>query len=199
MRKVILFAFLAGALLLVYLAWPRRTSSALLVAPPAASIPGTTRPSQTIPPPAHAEEALGRQAESTSSGSDPAFTAPLAAPLATPAPVRAAALEAMHTAMVSYDPTKLPVITAYLNHPDEELRQAALENLLQMGEAAAAPLLRAASEKARSPQEALAMLDAADFLELPPAKLVIKSPAPVSDGPGAEPRSAWGVPPLARP
>lgn len=94
----------------------------------------------------------------------------------TPA-AKAAALETMHEAMVSYDPAKLPGIVAYLNHPDEELREAALDNILQMGEAAAAPLLRKASEKARSPKEALAMLDAADFLELPPANLRAESAA----------------------
>ncbi len=86
------------------------------------------------------------------------------------APTAAAAVEAMHEAMVSYDPANLPIIVRYLNHADPELRSTALENILQMGDAAAAPLLRQASDNALSPKEALAMLDAADYLELPADK-----------------------------
>jgi hypothetical protein len=112
---------------------------------------------------------------------------------------RAVALETMHAAVVTYDPKSLHLISPYLNDEDEEVRAEALNGMLQMGEAAAAPLLRAAADKARSPREALAMLDAADFLELPsvPVSRLLRK-----KGDGAKavpPQSPKGIPGMPSP
>lgn len=82
-----------------------------------------------------------------------------------------AAIDRMHDAMVSYEPSQVPVIAAYLTHSDPELREIARDSLIQMGEAAAAHHLRAAAQKLTDPAEAAALLEAAEFLELPPARL----------------------------
>jgi HEAT repeats len=112
---------------------------------------------------------------------------------------REVALEAMHAAVVTYDPNSLPLISPYLNDEDEAVRAEALNGMLQMGEAAAAPLLRAAADKARNPREALAMLDAADFLELPsvPVSRLLRK-----KGDGAKavpPHSPKGIPGMPSP
>lgn len=110
-----------------------------------------------------------------------------------------AALEAMHAAVVTYDPKSLPLISPYLNDEDEAVRAEALNGMLRMGEAAAAPLLRAAADKARSPREALAMLDAADFLELPsvPVSRLLRKRG---DGAKAvQPHSPKGIPGMPSP
>lgn len=75
-------------------------------------------------------------------------------------------------AMVSYDPQELPKIQPYLLHADPEIRQVALESMVNMGEAAAAPMLRAAAKLAVTPQEAVAMNEAADYVELPSATML---------------------------
>jgi hypothetical protein len=110
---------------------------------------------------------------------------------ATPSPtLHAAALDAMHEAVISYDPTNLPVIARYLDHADLILRTAALESMLQMGDKAAAPLLRAAAKKTASPQEAIAMLQAADYLELPSGTGLLRKKKPGANAPSATPTPA---------
>ena len=89
---------------------------------------------------------------------------PDAPPAATGAEQATRRIEA---AVVTYDKDSLPVIVPYLTDPDPELRAAAREGLLQMGLAEAAPLLREAAGKLKDPREAILLLDAADFLELP--------------------------------
>jgi len=77
------------------------------------------------------------------------------------------ALQRIESAVVTYDAASLPVIAPYLTHADPELRLAAREGLLQMGLSEAVPLLREAAGKLKDPREAILLLDAADFLELP--------------------------------
>lgn len=199
MKKVLLLPVIAGVLLVVYLAWPRERRTAPLSAPPGATPAQSTATAPVSAPSARSAPTPARLAASEEVAAPVATpVTPQSAPLS--APAKAAALEAMHEAMVTYDPAKLPAIAAYLNHADEDLRQAALDNMIQMGEAAAAPLLRTASEKARSPQEALAMLDAADFLELPPAQLSVnRRPAPPADAPAPGSKPALGPGSFARP
>ncbi len=75
------------------------------------------------------------------------------------------------------DAASLPSLAAYLTHSDPALREAAREGMLQVGLPEAAPLLRAAADKLKDPREAIALLDAADFLSLPAL------PSTASDGP----------------
>lgn len=98
-------------------------------------------------------------------------------------------------AVTSYEVGSLPIVASYLNNAHPELRRAALEGMLQMGLSQAAPLLREAAEKANDPREAIAMLDAADFLDLPTLDLpqgkarVVAEPRP---RPGRNARVASG-------
>lgn len=81
--------------------------------------------------------------------------------------------------VVSYDASALPRLAAYLVHPLAEVRVLAREGIVQLGAVEGAPLLRAAADKAKDPREAVAVLDAADFLDLPPAETALTAkPAP---------------------
>lgn len=75
---------------------------------------------------------------------------------------------------ITYDPIVLPKIEPYLLHPEPKIREAAVDAMLTIGDASAAPLLRKAAKNAPSPQEAVELIEAADFLELPPARLKLK-------------------------
>lgn len=79
------------------------------------------------------------------------------------------ALEQMHEASITYDKAQLKVIQPYLTHPDAELRSAAINAMVVLGDASAGPLLREAAKNAPSPREAVAMEEAADYVELPSA------------------------------
>jgi hypothetical protein len=56
----------------------------------------------------------------------------------------------------------------YLDHPSAEVREAALNALLRMGDASAAAPLRAAAARRATPAETAAYNEAAAWLELPP-------------------------------
>jgi len=81
------------------------------------------------------------------------------------------ALEIMNEAAVSYDAAELPVIRPYLESPDPALRAAAVEAMIILGDSSAGPMLREAAAKLSSQEEAIQMLRAADYIELPPANL----------------------------
>jgi len=84
---------------------------------------------------------------------------------------RDAAIEKMHDAAVTYDPAELPVIRPHLENPDPELRAAAVEAMIILGDSSAGPMLREAALKLTAPEEILKMQQAADYIELPPANL----------------------------
>lgn len=81
-------------------------------------------------------------------------------------------LEEINDAAVMYDPAYLPAIQKYLLHPDQEVRKAAINGMIVLGHREASPMLREASKLAPSPHEAVAMLEAADYLELPSASMI---------------------------
>ncbi|QJE98779.1 hypothetical protein [Luteolibacter luteus] len=95
-----------------------------------------------------------------------------------PAPLddarRAALLAEIEQFSVSYDAKELPKIEPYLLHPDAEVRKAAMNGMIVLGDSAAAPLLRKAAEKAPTPQEAVALTEAADYMELPAGSFIPK-------------------------
>ena len=82
---------------------------------------------------------------------------------------REAAIEKMDEASTSYDPAELPVIRPYLESSDPELREAAVDAMINLGDASAGPMLREAAQKLDSDLEAKKMMDAADYVELPSA------------------------------
>ena len=84
---------------------------------------------------------------------------------------KAKVLEKIQAAVVSYDASVGPILAPYLVDADPLVREAARDGLVQAGDAAGAKFLREAVEKIKDPREAVALLDAADFLELPPAPL----------------------------
>jgi hypothetical protein len=81
-----------------------------------------------------------------------------------------AMLDQIHDASVTYDPQQLPVIAEFLLHAHPEIREAALNGMIVLGDSAAAPLLRDAAKLAPTPKEAVALEEAAAYLELPSAR-----------------------------
>jgi hypothetical protein len=78
-------------------------------------------------------------------------------------------LELIHEASVTYDAAELPTIRPYLSHADPEIRKAAVDAMIVLGDSSAAVMLRDAASNAHTPQEAVDMLKAAEYLELPSA------------------------------
>jgi hypothetical protein len=99
-------------------------------------------------------------------------------------------LAAIQEASISYDPKELPKIKPYLQHPDAEVRAAALNGILVLGDAAGAPILREAAKRAPTPQEAVKLLETADYLELPSASLLPRRKKGASTPGAAAPRKS---------
>ncbi len=146
-------------------------------------------PDRTPPLPAAAapREAASRASAPTDTPSAGASPAAAPAVAVTPAPVAQAVpqiLEAIHEASISYDAKELPKLQPYLIHPDAEVRAAALDGVLVLGDAAGAPLLRQAASTLKDPREAVKYLDAAEYLELPSGSLLAgkkKAGSPAKD------------------
>lgn len=79
-----------------------------------------------------------------------------------------ATLTFLHDTAVTYDEAELPKIQPYLLSPDAEVQKAAIDAMLVLGDAGAAPMLREASRQITDTDAAMEMLKAADYLELPP-------------------------------
>lgn len=80
-------------------------------------------------------------------------------------------LEKIHEASITYDPAQLPAIRGYLVHPEAEIREAAVNGMIVLGDASAGPMLREAAKLAPTAKEAVVMEEAADYVELPSANL----------------------------
>jgi hypothetical protein len=91
------------------------------------------------------------------------------APLASQAVI----LAQIEDASVTYDAKALPLIEPYLLNPDPVVREAAMKGMINLGDAAAGPLLREASHHVSTPQEAVALLEAADYVELPSGRPIL--------------------------
>ena len=79
-----------------------------------------------------------------------------------------AVLTILEDAATTYDAAQLPVIEKYLYHKDADIRKAAMDSMVVLGDASAGALLRDAAKSAASPEEEKALLAAADYVELPP-------------------------------
>jgi hypothetical protein len=82
---------------------------------------------------------------------------------------RARLISEIEAAYTTYHPDSLPVLSRFLAHPDLEIRTFARDAIVQVGHEDGAAVLRAAAREAQDPRESVALLDAAEFLELPPA------------------------------
>lgn len=80
-------------------------------------------------------------------------------------------IEKIHDAATTYDAAYLPVIQPYLRDADPEIRQEAVDAMIILGSADAAPLLRDAAKTLTTAEEMKIMLDAAEYLELPEVDL----------------------------
>lgn len=83
-------------------------------------------------------------------------------------------LEAINDYASTYDPKELVHIEPYLLHSDPQVRNAAIDGMVTLGDSSASVMLKKASEKAPTTSDAIAMLQAAEYLELPSARGMIK-------------------------
>ena len=83
-------------------------------------------------------------------------------------------LDQIHDAAVAYDPSSIPVIEPFLLHADPEVRAAAINGFIVLGERGAVPIMRAAAAQAPTPQDAMALLQAAEYIDLPSATNIIR-------------------------
>lgn len=88
------------------------------------------------------------------------------APLASPEQ-RTAARQNIEEAVTTYEPAAVKTIAAFLQDPDPNIRLAARDGLIQLGEQDAIPVLRLAATRMSDAAEATACREAADYLELP--------------------------------
>lgn len=83
-----------------------------------------------------------------------------------PLPSGEAARTAITELAITYDAAAVPELARFLTHPDPEIRTAAREGLISLGERAAIPWLKDAARTAPA-EEAIALKQAAEFLALP--------------------------------
>jgi hypothetical protein len=128
-------------------------------------------------PPAPVPEATSAPAASMAPAPPPApVLSPVVVAQKTPAPEeRQAAINAEIDRLASWamtdDPQSLSNILGDLTSPEPEIRKAAIEAAKQFQSTNAIPALKAAAANAEDTQEAIAMLQAADWLALPSADL----------------------------
>ncbi len=66
------------------------------------------------------------------------------------------------------DSNSLNTIWSELSNPDREIRAGALEAVIQFGDHSVSPRLRELAAQTQDPDEKTAILEAADYLDLPP-------------------------------
>lgn len=71
------------------------------------------------------------------------------------------------SAVVTYSPAGVKAIRPYLLDADPEVRAAARDGMVQLGEGDAVPLLRDAASKLENAEEVASLQEAADLLALP--------------------------------
>lgn len=91
--------------------------------------------------------------------------------LTNPPPSPVLTVDELEALAMKHDADSLLVILAELTNPDPEIRAAARKATVQFGDRAAAPELRAVAARTEDVDEKRALLEAADFLELPPLEI----------------------------
>ncbi len=77
--------------------------------------------------------------------------------------------EEIEAAVVTYSPAALPTFEKLLASGEPEIREAARDGLVRLGETGGAALLRRATARLTDPEEIRKFLETADYLELPSA------------------------------
>ena len=137
--------------------------------PPAAAIPAAIVP-PAVPEPQPSE--VGTSATVTPGDSTglaataPQEKAPASTPEAETPAGREQTLDAIQDLVVTYEAASVPALARFLSSQDPEIRNAARDGLIQLGERAAIPFLQEAARRA-APEEAQALREAAEFLALP--------------------------------
>ncbi len=78
------------------------------------------------------------------------------------------AFDAIDVAADDAAPSSLATLVSYAATDNVDIRSAAIAGLIRRGDAAAAPLLRAAAKQTDSSKQVIELLQTADYLELPP-------------------------------
>jgi len=99
-----------------------------------------------------------------------------------------AQLDNLQEAAITYSPAAIPLIEPSLYSSDREIREAAADAMVALGETAGAAVLRKAAAKARDPREAAALLERAEYLELPPGRLLLREKKSTTGGAPPSPR-----------
>lgn len=160
MFKALLIGFSVGIgiLSIVLLSRPSPPSSALHAPPPAPTADARPAPASAVAP-----EATGMAASSE---------APLIAPAVTlTAEITPASLEGIEAAAEDTTPASLRALVAYATSADAALREAAVNAILRRDDVAAAPMLRQAAKTIDDSATIIALLQTADYLELPPVTM----------------------------
>lgn len=79
----------------------------------------------------------------------------------------ATARDEIEAAVITYQPAAVKVIRTWLLDADPEIRRAARDGLVQLGESDAIPFLRHAASRLEDPAEVASLHEAADLLSLP--------------------------------
>ena len=98
---------------------------------------------------------------------------PNSAPKATPVLEKDKVIDNLREASVTYDKVALPRITPYLASADPDVRQEAINAVVNIGDPAGAPFLRAQAAREADFNKKKELLDLADWLELPSATLIL--------------------------
>jgi len=88
-----------------------------------------------------------------------------------PSPAPALTADELEALGMKHDADSLRAILAELMNPDPEIRAAARKAAVQFGDRAAAQELREVAARTEDVDEKRALLEAADFLELPPLEI----------------------------
>ena len=148
----------------VVLLWWRSTSTP--ETPGAAPKPAAPAQPPTPPPPTPSSPSVTPLVSDADSVA-PVVPPPAASPVAPALEALSSARERIDALVVTYAKESLPALSSYLTHQDPAVREAARDGFLQMGLTEGAAYLRAAADQIRDPREAVQLLDAADFLDLP--------------------------------
>jgi hypothetical protein len=159
-----------------WVVWPKSRSSLPSRVPGAPSANATNTPLAplqdsassvtTASPPAKLSAPLpSPPPENPSTPPQPAVSPALAAGKSNS--THAAELARIEELATTYAAEQVQPLARYLQHESPAVRAAAVDGLVRLGDSSAAPLLRAAAKQMDDPDETVAMLNAAKYLELP--------------------------------
>lgn len=107
----------------------------------------------------------------SSSPQSPAVSSAQVAPNTSTESPKEVVLATIDDAIVMYSPAAVGMIAPHVSSKDPQIRDAAIEGLKQLGEPDGAKLLRRLAQSATDPRDRRELLDAAEFIELPPVQL----------------------------